>query len=72
MQGRPQWPDVGLPYSDFVINGGGYPVVLKGAGVIAAICVSGLPSIEDHELSTATLTDPLGLADIALPKALYP
>jgi len=72
MQGRAQWPDVGLPFSDFVIHGGGYPVILKGAGVIAAIGVSGLPSIEDHEISTATLADHLGLTDIALPKALYP
>lgn len=69
LEGRVQWPDVGLPYSDFVLHGGGFPIAVKGVGVIAAIGVSGLPSVEDHELSTATLADHLGLKGIALPKA---
>jgi uncharacterized protein (UPF0303 family) len=59
-----------LPYSDFVIHGGGFPVTVKGVGVVAAIGVSGLPSVEDHELSTAVLADHLGLTDIALPETL--
>jgi uncharacterized protein (UPF0303 family) len=69
-EGRAQWPDAGLPYSDFVIHGGGFPVTVKGVGVVAAIGVSGLPSVEDHELSTAVLADHLGLTDIALPETL--
>lgn len=70
LEGREQWPDVGLPYSDFVIHGGGFPITVKGVGVIAAIGVSGLPSVEDHEMSTAILADHLGLTGIALPEAL--
>ena len=54
-QGRVQWPDGGLPYSDFVVHGGGFPITVKGVGVVAAIGISGLPSIEDHRLATATL-----------------
>lgn len=68
LEGRAQWPDVGLPYSDFVIHGGGFPVTVKGVGVVAAIGVSGLPSIADHELSTAALAAHLGIDAIALPK----
>lgn len=68
LAGRAQWPDVGLPYSDFVLHGGGFPVTVNGVGVIAAIGISGLPSIEDHELATATLAAHLGLAGITLSK----
>lgn len=67
-EGRAQWPDVGLPYSDFVLHGGGFPVAVSGAGVIAAIGISGLPSIEDHELSTASLAAHLGIDGMALPR----
>lgn len=70
LKGRAQWPDVGLRYEDFVLHGGGFPVSVKGVGVIAAIGVSGLPSRDDHELSTATLAAHLGLYDIALPAHL--
>ncbi len=69
-EGRPQWPDVGLPYSDFVLHGGGFPVTVKGVGVIAAIGVSGLPSIEDHELSTTSLAAFLGIPPVPLPPEL--
>lgn len=67
LSGRAQWPDLGMPHSDFVFAGGGFPVALKGLGVIGAIAISGLPSIRDHELATATLADYLGLDGIALP-----
>lgn len=68
LKGRAQWPDAGLPYSDFVLHGGGFPVTVRSAGVVAAIAISGLPSIEDHELSTAVLAAHLGLDGIALPR----
>lgn len=67
-EGREQWPDVGLRYEDFVIHGGGFPVTVKGVGVIAAIGISGLPSIEDHEMSAFALADRLGIKMDSLPR----
>lgn len=66
LAGRAQWPDVGLPYSDFVLHGGGFPITVKSAGVSAAIGISGLPSIEDHELSTAALAEYVGAKIVQL------
>ena len=68
LEGRAQWPDVGLPYSDFVLHGGGFPVTVKGVGVVAAIGISGLPSIEDHEMATATLAEHIGVTLTPLPR----
>ncbi|NBT33402.1 MAG: hypothetical protein EBT13_16300 [Rhodobacteraceae bacterium] len=65
--GLAQWPDMCLPYSDFAVAGGGFPVAVKDFGLVAAIGVSGLPSRDDHELSTATLAAHLGIKGIALP-----
>lgn len=67
LEGRAQWPDVGLPYADFVLHGGGFPVTVRGVGVIAAIGISGLPSLQDHELATATLAALLRIDGISLP-----
>ena len=66
-RGLAQWPDMCLPYSDFAVAGGGFPVTVKDFGLVAAIGVSGLPSRDDHELSTATLAAHLGIKGIALP-----
>ncbi|OUD10961.1 hypothetical protein BVC71_05730 [Marivivens niveibacter] len=67
-EGREQWPDVGLRYEDFVIHGGGFPIFVKNAGFVAAIGISGLPSIEDHEISTATLAEWIGITLDPLPR----
>jgi uncharacterized protein (UPF0303 family) len=40
----------GLPTAGFADHGGAVPVRVAGAGVVAAATVSGLPSVEDHEL----------------------
>ncbi len=63
---RPQWPDGGLHPREFVTHGGGFPVQVKGVGVIGAIAVSGLPSRDDHGLITAVLAERLGIADVQL------
>jgi uncharacterized protein (UPF0303 family) len=62
-------PGAGLDSADYVLAGGGFPVEVKGAGVIGAICVSGLPEREDHGLVVSVLADHLGLdaAALALP-----
>ena len=41
-------PGAGLDSADYVLAGGGFPVTVKGAGVIGVIAVSGLPEREDH------------------------
>jgi len=59
----------GLDIADYVLAGGGFPIAVKGAGVIGAIAVSGLPEREDHGVVVAALCDHLGIdrQDLALP-----
>jgi uncharacterized protein (UPF0303 family) len=59
----------GLDPAEYVLAGGGFPIRVKGAGVIAAVAVSGLPSRKDHGLVVDALCDHLGLArqSLALP-----
>lgn len=55
--------------ADFVIAGGGFPIRVKGAGIIGSITISGLPGRSDHGVAVAALCDHLGLdrAVYALP-----
>jgi uncharacterized protein (UPF0303 family) len=45
----------GLSPADHASDGGGFPLRLRSLGVIGAITVSGMPSIDDHRLVTDTL-----------------
>ena len=45
-----------------MLAGGGFPVKVKGAGVIGVIAVSGLPEREDHAVVVDALCDHLGIA----------
>ena len=49
-----------------MLAGGGFPVTVKGAGVIGVIAVSGLPEREDHGVVVAALCEHLGLDAKAL------
>jgi len=51
----------GLDISDYVLAGGGFPVTVKGAGVIGVIAVSGLPEREDHGVVVDALCDHLSI-----------
>ena len=51
----------GLDIVDYVLAGGGFPVTVKGAGVIGAITVSGLPERQDHGVVVDALCDHLGV-----------
>ena len=45
--------------NDFKVNGGSFPIRVKGAGVIGAITVTGLPHLDDHEYIVTALTEHL-------------
>ncbi|ESZ22550.1 heme-degrading domain-containing protein [Mesorhizobium sp. L48C026A00] len=62
-------PGEGLDISDYVLAGGGFPITVKGAGVIGVIAVSGLPEREDHGVVVDALCGHLGVdgRELALP-----
>ncbi len=51
----------GLDPADYVLAGGGFPLTVRGAGVIGVIAVSGLPEREDHKIVVAALAEYLGV-----------
>lgn len=55
---------------DYVIAGGGFPIRVKGVGIVGCLTISGLPGRDDHGVAVAALCDHLGLdrAAYALPK----
>ncbi|MGX5841668.1 heme-degrading domain-containing protein [Mesorhizobium sp. ArgA1] len=59
----------GLDIADYVLAGGGFPISVKGAGVIGAITVSGLPEREDHGVVVEAICAHLGVdpRKLALP-----
>jgi uncharacterized protein (UPF0303 family) len=62
-------PHRALDVADYALAGGGFPIRVKGAGVIGTAIVSGLPQREDHNLVVRALADVLGVnaAGLALP-----
>ena len=64
-------PADGLDAADHVLAGGGFPIAVKGVGVIGVIAVSGLPERQDHGVIVEALCAHLGLdhAALALPAA---
>jgi uncharacterized protein (UPF0303 family) len=38
-----------LDADQFAAHGGGFPVIVRGVGVVGTVTVSGLPQVEDHE-----------------------
>jgi uncharacterized protein (UPF0303 family) len=69
-----QYPDGQLPIrngmnaSEFACAGGGFPILVEGAGCIGCIAVSGLPDRIDHALVVEALCTAIGIeyAGIAL------
>jgi uncharacterized protein (UPF0303 family) len=46
----------GLSPESFAAHGGGFPLAVKGTGVIGALIVSGLPQVEDHNFVVDVLS----------------
>ena len=49
-----------LDPKDYAFCGGGFPLMIRGVGMVGVIAVSGLPHLEDHALITDTLEEILG------------
>ena len=62
-------PHLGLPPEDYVMAGGGFPIRVRGIGVVGAVTVSGLHERDDHEVAVTAIGDHLGVArdSFALP-----
>jgi uncharacterized protein (UPF0303 family) len=54
-----------LKVKDFALHGGGFPVRVRGIGVVAAIAISGLQSQEDHDMIVTTLAVHLNVTNLA-------
>ena len=46
--------------TDFASCGGGFPIIVQGAGVIGSVTVSGLPDRQDHQIIVEVLCNLLG------------
>ena len=53
-------PHRALSPEDYVMAGGGFPIRVKGVGVIGAVTVSGLHERDDHEVAVGAICDFLG------------
>jgi uncharacterized protein (UPF0303 family) len=62
-------PQSGADPADYVIAGGGFPIRVRGAGIVGCLTISGLPGRSDHAVAVDALCDHLGVsrADYALP-----
>lgn len=49
--------DLGLSKEEYVKGGGGFPLTIKGEGIVGSICVSGLTAENDHKLIIDALTE---------------
>jgi uncharacterized protein (UPF0303 family) len=54
-------PRRGLDNADFVLAGGGFPIRVKGAGIIGCVTVSGLHERDDHQVGVDGICEELGV-----------
>lgn len=59
---------MGLPLRDYGFAGGGFPIAVRGVGVVGAVAVSGLPQRDDHAMVVEALAELAGVpvAEVAL------
>ena len=53
-------PQRALPPEDYVLAGGGFPIRVRGIGVVGAVTVSGLHERDDHEVAVSAICEHLG------------
>jgi uncharacterized protein (UPF0303 family) len=51
----------GLALADYAAHGGGFPVWVRGVGVVGSAIVSGMPQRDDHNLVVAAMAKVLGV-----------
>jgi uncharacterized protein (UPF0303 family) len=56
----------GLPAEDYATHGGGFPLNVKGTGIVGSVTVSGLPQRDDHNLVVEALCSLTGHDNDAL------
>jgi uncharacterized protein (UPF0303 family) len=57
----------GLNETDYVAHGGGFPLLLRGTGMVGTVIFSGLPQRDDHNLVVGALAEVLGVDVPRLP-----
>lgn len=64
-------PHRAISIEDYVLAGGGFPIRVRGVGVVGAVTVSGLHERDDHEVVVSAICEQLGAdkAAFALPKS---
>jgi uncharacterized protein (UPF0303 family) len=50
----------GMPVADYAADGGSFPLIVEGAGIVGSATVSGLPQRDDHNLVVEALCALLG------------
>ena len=50
----------GLPVADYAADGGSFPLIVEGAGIVGSATVSGLPQRDDHHFVVEALCALLG------------
>jgi len=53
---------------EYCFHGGGFPVILKGTGVIGSLVISGLKQEEDHDLAVQALSRILRKPEGSVPR----
>ena len=52
----------GLTLAEYAMHGGGFPLALRGTGMVGTVVVSGLPQREDHAMVVEGLKIVMGVA----------
>jgi len=59
--GKDLWKDWRCSDAEYATIGGGFPIAIRGTGIIGSLCCSGLPHEEDHRLLVDAIAQYLGV-----------